>query len=83
MQPSGEQYRVRARSKQYYSMMSLISDQLAIPGFGLCSGMGSCGTCMVDVCNKVTGGKRSHLSCDLPVNDELENMVIVIREPAY
>lgn len=69
-----EEVQVQTSRNQYYSLMSLISDYLEISGFGLCSGMGSCGTCAVKI-----DGMRS-LSCDVPVNDELANTRIVIQK---
>ena len=65
---------VQTRRNQYYSLMSLISAYFDIPGFGLCSGMGSCGTCVVEI-----DGIRS-LSCDMAINDELANTWVVIQE---
>ncbi|CAN5408517.1 hypothetical protein BH09BAC4_BH09BAC4_30240 [soil metagenome] len=69
-----EDVQVQTRRNQYYSLMSLISDYLDVSGFGLCSGMGSCGTCVVEI-----DGVRS-LSCDVAVTDELANTRIVIQE---
>jgi aerobic-type carbon monoxide dehydrogenase small subunit (CoxS/CutS family) len=63
---------------QYYSLMTLISDQLAIPGFGLCSGMGSCGTCLVQISNGYHQGVKNVLACDVQVNDELANALVTI-----
>ncbi|GAB3255612.1 hypothetical protein GCM10027347_16860 [Larkinella harenae] len=58
---------VQTHRHHYPSLMSLISDVLFIPGFGLCSGMGSCGTCVV----KIDGFRR--LSCEVPITDHLAN----------
>ncbi len=69
-----EVYPVQTFPGQYYSLMNLISDYLGIPGFGLCCGMGSCGTCMV----KIDG--IPYLSCEVQVSDELANTTIVIEE---
>jgi aerobic-type carbon monoxide dehydrogenase small subunit (CoxS/CutS family) len=66
----GEKHLVQAKEGQYFSLMSLITNHLFIPGFGLCSGMGSCGTCMV----RMHGSKT--LSCTIAVNDALDNVVI-------
>ncbi len=63
---------------QYYSLMTLISDQLSIPGFGLCCGMGSCGTCLVQISNGYHPATRNVLACDVQVNDELANAVVTI-----
>jgi aerobic-type carbon monoxide dehydrogenase small subunit (CoxS/CutS family) len=68
----GEEYQVQTRERQYFSLMTLISDYLTIPGFGLCSGMGSCGTCLVDI------DGTSTLACEIPVNDDLANTRIKI-----
>ena len=69
-----EDVQVQTRRNHYYSLMSLISDYLDSLGFGLCSGMGSCGTCVVEI-----DGIRN-LSCGIAVNDELANTRIVIQE---
>lgn len=69
---------VRTYPNQYYSLMTLISDQLAIPGFGLCCGMGSCGTCLVQISNGYHPTIRNVLACDVQVNDELANAVVTI-----
>lgn len=64
---------VQTHRNQYPSLMSLISDLLAVPGFGICCGMGSCGTCAVEI-----DGIR-HLACDLPITDELANTRIELN----
>ena len=69
-----QEVQVQTYPHQYHSLMSLISDYLAIPGFGICCGMGSCGTCVVEI-----DGIR-HLSCDLPINDVLANTHVVLKE---
>jgi len=71
-----EYFQVQTHPGQYYSLMSLISDYLTISGFGLCSGMCSCGTCLVSIDGEST------LSCAVDISDDLANTVIVI-EPAY
>lgn len=68
-----EEYQVQTREKQYFSLMTLISDYLGIPGFGLCCGMGSCGTCLIEIDGNFT------LACEVPVNDELANTRIKIN----
>ena len=78
-----EEYPVQTSRNQYHSLMTLISDRLAIPGFGLCSGMGGCGTCMVTISEKYSQIKRTTLSCDVQVNDELANTIITIPEMGY
>lgn len=79
----GQEYPVQVSRGQYYSLMTLISDYLALPGFGLCSGMGSCGTCMVDIKEKNSRVIRSGLSCDIQVNDELANVFVVVPDRVY
>lgn len=65
---------IQTRPRQYPSLMSLIADRLAVAGFGLCSGMGSCGTCVVSI-----DGIRN-LSCALPIADDLANTRIVLND---
>jgi ferredoxin len=69
---------VRTYPNQYYSLMTLISNQLAIPGFGLCCGMGSCGTCLVQISNGYHPAARNVLACDVQVNDELANALVTV-----
>ena len=69
---------IQTYPNQYYSLMTLISDQLAIPGFGLCSGMGSCGTCLVQISNGYHHGVRNVLACDVSINDDLANALVTI-----
>jgi aerobic-type carbon monoxide dehydrogenase small subunit (CoxS/CutS family) len=71
---NGQQYRVATTPTQYYSLMSLIVDTLTLSGFGLCSGMGGCGTCMV----RING--RNVLSCEVAVNESLVEAVIEVIE---
>jgi len=68
-----EEWPVQTSPNKYHSLMSLISAYLPVVGFGLCSGMGSCGTCIVEI-----DGIRS-LSCGVAVSDELANTRIVIQ----
>ena len=79
----GKHYPAKTNRFQYNTLMTLISDHLAIPGFGLCCGMGSCGTCIVDVCDKDSRVIRSSLSCDIQVNDYLANTQIIVPESNY
>jgi aerobic-type carbon monoxide dehydrogenase small subunit (CoxS/CutS family) len=79
----GENYKLQTYPTQYHSLMTLISDHLAIPGFGLCCGMGSCGTCLVELAESHTSLKRSVLACDIQVNDELSNTYVFIPDKVY
>jgi succinate dehydrogenase/fumarate reductase-like Fe-S protein len=76
-----QEYRVHTRRNEYPSLMTLISSHLPIIGFGLCCGMGSCGTCMVQVYEKNELVKHSVLSCEVQVNDYIANCSISI--PGY
>jgi aerobic-type carbon monoxide dehydrogenase small subunit (CoxS/CutS family) len=79
----GETYPVQTYPNEYYSLMTLISDRLTIPGFGLCCGMGSCGTCIVQISNKYSAVKRQVLSCGVSINDDLANTQIIIPDVIY
>ena len=79
----GEEFRFQTSHNKYYSLMVLISDQLGLPGFGLCSGMGSCGTCLVEICESKTGKKRPALACETKINDELVNTFVLITVNNY
>ena len=79
----GESYPVQTRRGEYHNLMNLISDHLAIPGFGLCCGMGSCGTCLVSISNPHSTIKRPVLACGIDVNDELSNVRIDIPDKIY
>lgn len=63
---------------KYHSLMSLISDQLAIPGFGLCCGMGSCGECRVRIQKKEGTTGIVVQSCGVAINEELNQAEIFI-----
>lgn len=76
----GKMYKVYTHLHQYYRLMTLISDYLGIPGFGICCGMGSCGTCMVEICEPYGKNGRHTLACDICVNDDLANTFIIIPD---
>lgn len=71
-------YFVQTSRNQYHSLMPLISDYLALTGFGLCCGMGSCGTCLVEISAPDSSKKICTLACSVQVNDELANTIIKI-----
>lgn len=79
----GESHVIQTYPNQYYSLMTLISDMLGIRGFGICCGMGSCGTCIVQLSNSYTSHKNTLLACDVPINDELANTIITIPDKFY
>ncbi|MCF2487772.1 2Fe-2S iron-sulfur cluster-binding protein [Dyadobacter sp. CY347] len=68
-----EEYQVQTLERKYLSLMTLISDYVNISGFGLCCGMGSCGTCMVQIDGRFT------LACQVPVDDWLANSEVKIE----
>ena len=78
-----ETYRVQTSRGRYHSLMSLIADHLAIPGFGLCCGMGSCGTCLVKITSKHSFISSNVLACSILVNDDLSNTAIFIPDKVY
>jgi aerobic-type carbon monoxide dehydrogenase small subunit (CoxS/CutS family) len=79
----GENYRLQTYPGQFHSLMTLISDHLAIPGFGLCCGMGSCGTCLVELAESQTSLKKPVLACGIQVNDELSNTYVFVPDSVY
>ena len=78
-----EDYPVQTYFNEYFSLMTLISEHVRIPGFGLCSGMGSCGTCLVMISNKYTSVAHTVMACTVPVTDELSNTQIAISDRRY
>jgi hypothetical protein len=74
----GQSYRVSTFPNQFYSLMTLISVYLALPNFGICSGMGSCGTCMVNIKQKFSQVQQRMLACGILVNDDLSGSIIEI-----
>ncbi len=78
-----KQYPVQTRRDQYHTLMTLIADHLSILDFGLCSGMGSCGTCMVKIRERHSSFERSTLCCEVQISDELANTQITIAENNY
>lgn len=79
----GETYTVPTYPNQYHSLMILVSDQLAVPGFGLCYGMGSCGTCLVHLHHKHNSIKKPVLACAIQVDDQLANTIVTVPDKAY
>ena len=78
-----KEYQVQTRRDQYHTLMTLIADHLSILDFGLCCGMGSCGTCMVEIIEKYSPIKQCALSCDVQINDALANTTIIIPARNY
>jgi aerobic-type carbon monoxide dehydrogenase small subunit (CoxS/CutS family) len=79
----GDTIRMQTYLNEYYSLMTLISDNLAIPGFGLCCGMGSCGTCLVQITDSFGSVNRNVLACGISINDSLANACIRIPDVIY
>ena len=78
-----KEYQVQTNRNQYHNLMTLIADHLSILGFGLCCGMGSCGTCMVEINEKYSSIKQFYLACDVQVNDALANSTIIIPSNSH
>ncbi|WP_448700081.1 2Fe-2S iron-sulfur cluster-binding protein [Mucilaginibacter sp. AW1-3] len=79
----GESHRIQTCHGQYHSLLALISENLAIPGFGICGGMGSCGTCLVKIGDQHSAIKRNVLACCIQVNDDLSNKDVIIPDKIY
>lgn len=79
----GEKHQLVVNTCAYYSLMTLISHHLAIPGFGLCSGMGSCGTCLVELEDPLSCVKKQVLACGTKVDHGLSNSNIFIPDKIY
>ena len=79
----GKEYQIQTNKNQYHTLMTLIADHLSILGFGLCCGMGSCGTCMVKISEKHSSIERITLSCEVQISDELVNTKITIAKSDY
>ncbi len=79
----GQEFLVRTYHNQYFSLMSLIVDKLQMQGFGICSGMGSCGTCLLSIYHDTSPLKRTTLSCQVGINDELANVKVVVPDKIY
>ncbi len=69
-----QQFVVEISWGQYQSLMTLIVDRFNLADFGLCCGMGSCGTCDVTI----NGIKV--LACETAVDASLKNSVIRIHK---
>ncbi len=78
-----EEYIVQTYPGQYYSLMTLISEYLQLPGFAICNGMGSCGTCMVNITEKHSRYDHYVLSCNTKIDDMLANCFIHIPDTFY
>jgi len=76
----GEVYQIQIHEGQYPSLMALISGHLAIMGFGICSGMGSCGTCLAQIADSPEARRRSVLACDIALNDDLANKDVFVPD---
>ena len=79
----GKEYQIQANRNQYHTLMTLIEDHLSILGFGLCSGMGSCGTCLVKISEKHSPIESIALSCEVQINDDFANTKITIAKSDY
>ena len=78
-----KEYQIFTFKNEYCSLMSLISDYLGVLGFGLCSGMGSCGTCMVEIEELHSPIRNFALACEVQITDGLANTKITISTNKY
>lgn len=79
-----EIYTVHTYAKEYASLMDLIAGTCQLPRFGLCSGVGRCGTCLVEICAAGALLPDHRLSCETVVDLSLSNAVIhVSQRKAY
>ena len=78
-----EETRIHTFPNQYLSLMTLISDHLPINGFGLCSGMGSCGTCLIHIQRKQMSFRTSWLACRVAITDDLTSTQIIIPDKIF
>ena len=79
----GKEYEIQTNRNQYHTLMTLIADHLSPLGFGLCYGMGSCGTCTVMIREKYSPIEQFALSCEVQIIDELANTKITIAGDNY
>ena len=78
-----KEYQVQTRRDQYHTLMTLIADHLSILDFGLCCGMGSCGTCMVEINEKYSPIRQFIISCNVQIDEALSNTTINIPSKNY
>ena len=79
----GKEYQIQTNRNQYHTLMTLIADHLSPIGFGLCCGMGSCGTCAVMISDAYLPIGQFALSCEVQISDELANTKITIAGNNY
>lgn len=70
---------MRVPLNAHHSLMTVVSDRLGIPGFGLCNGMGSCGTCMVRISRHAQQHGYIAQSCKVSVDQALEGSCIIVE----
>lgn len=75
----GKTYQLQTCEGKYDSLMCLISENFRIDSFGVCYGSGSCKTCGVVIIDKHTGAKHFTLSCEVQIDDEIANKLIMVR----
>lgn len=68
-----EEFAIETFPNEYYSLMALITSKFALSDFGICNGMGSCGTCEV----MIDGSPA--FACEIRVNEELHLARIVLN----
>lgn len=78
-----DEYIIQASKDKYFSLMDAISQHLAIDCFGICSGMGSCGTCMVNIDTERCESSEYRLACSIKIDNDLANKIIIICDYNY
>lgn len=78
-----EEYIIQTRVGQYFSLMDAISQNLMIECFGICSGMGSCGTCMVKMKMPQSKLYEYKLSCGVNIDYSICNKIITVFNNRY
>jgi 2Fe-2S ferredoxin len=73
----GKQFILHTFPYEYRSLMHLLTDKLFIEGFGECSGMGKCGTCIIGVVSskyQLTGFDRNEQTTMNRIEGSGENL---------
>lgn len=78
-----EEHIIQTRVGEYFSLMDVISQNLMLDCFGICSGMGSCGTCMVKMNMPQIEPCEYKLSCAVDIDYDICNKVVTIPNDRY
>jgi aerobic-type carbon monoxide dehydrogenase small subunit (CoxS/CutS family) len=77
---SNSSVNIGIEKNEYFSLLTLISEKFQIPGFGLCNGMGSCGTCMVRIKYKGNTSCFYLQACQIACDELLDGAEVSILE---